>query len=293
MKNKFTDISKVKVDKAWDKLHDRLMDDGLISEDTQEVYTLQNNNQGKGPRFATVGIAASFMLVLVASVLIFRGIHKVDIQRELYVNDNSSSTFVKTLEDGSTIYLSQNSTLSVPKHFGMMRRETKLEGSAFFDVSKSKTRTFIIETKLAKIEVLGTSFNVTENTIAVRSGKVRVWSKESGATITLLAGESVEIVEGKLKPGLVNNIDSLYSGYIRNVHFKDEKLAVVIGVINKNLSKNTQSLSSIELEAGLENRLITASFDDVDALEYARLISAALNLKYDLKSETGKVLIYR
>ena len=51
-------------------------------------------------------------------------------------------TLVKTLEDGSVVYLAQESTLKYPEHFAEDKREVNLQGEAFFDVAKKPERLY-------------------------------------------------------------------------------------------------------------------------------------------------------
>ena len=62
------------------------------------------------------------------------------------------------LPDGSKIWLNQNSTLEYKKNFE--KRIVYLEGEAFFDVAKDKSRPFEIYAGKSKTTVLGTSFNI-------------------------------------------------------------------------------------------------------------------------------------
>jgi transmembrane sensor len=64
------------------------------------------------------------------------------------------------LPDGSMAWLNADSKLTYNENFRGDFREVSLEGEAFFDVVKDKTRPFIIHTKTLDIKVLGTAFNV-------------------------------------------------------------------------------------------------------------------------------------
>lgn len=70
----------------------------------------------------------------------------------------SKSTIV--LPDGSKVWVNADTKLSYDKSFGLQDRIVELEGEAYFDVIKDKTRTFIVRTKMMDIKVLGTAFNV-------------------------------------------------------------------------------------------------------------------------------------
>ena len=58
-------------------------------------------------------------------------------------------------------WLNADSKLTYDENFRGDYREVSLEGEAFFDVVKDKTRPFIIHTKTLDIRVLGTAFNVS------------------------------------------------------------------------------------------------------------------------------------
>ena len=102
------------------------------------------------------------------------------------------------MEDGSIVYLADNSQLSYPEHFQREKREVSLLGNALFDVSGNKERPFLIETEQARIEVLGTSFNIKSSDksafeLAVRRGLVKVTLKKNGEQTLVKAGQTVSL----------------------------------------------------------------------------------------------------
>ena len=64
------------------------------------------------------------------------------------------------LPDGTMAWLNADSKLIYDENFRGDFREVSLEGEAYFDVVKDKTKPFIIHTKAIDIRVLGTAFNV-------------------------------------------------------------------------------------------------------------------------------------
>lgn len=84
------------------------------------------------------------------------------------------------LPDGSKVWLNADSKLKYPVAFSGKIREVFLDGEAFFDVVKNPAQPFVIQTSQARIQVLGTSFDVkaypdskTVETMVV-SGKVKI-----------------------------------------------------------------------------------------------------------------------
>ncbi len=289
-----------RVGRAWERLRGRLEKDALLTDtDGERVPIFRNrkfnhsyfgrlNEYKLRRRFASAGIAASFLVLLVASVFVFKAVFSFKTERVILENSEANSTYVTTLEDGSTVYLAQKTSLSKPKHFGKLRRETKLEGDAFFEIARNFSRPFVIETALAKIEVLGTSFSVNENMVSVKTGKVRVWLKNGGESVTLLAGESAFFEPGRLQTINSVNSDSLFTRYTQKMHFKDEKLSNVVRIINKYSLSNVNKLA---LDSDLNNRLITATFSKESDESYAKLICIALDLKYE--KTDGRIRIFQ
>jgi transmembrane sensor len=64
------------------------------------------------------------------------------------------------LSDGSHVWINSASKLRYPVKFGEISRDVTLEGEAFFDVAKEHGKTFVVNTRDVKVNVMGTAFNV-------------------------------------------------------------------------------------------------------------------------------------
>jgi transmembrane sensor len=84
------------------------------------------------------------------------------------------------LNDGSTVILNSNSSLSFPENFSDSLRQIYLSGEAYFEVAEDKLRPFIVSASDINITVLGTIFNVQaydhseEVKVALATGKVQI-----------------------------------------------------------------------------------------------------------------------
>jgi ferric-dicitrate binding protein FerR (iron transport regulator) len=87
------------------------------------------------------------------------------------------------LPDSTVVWLNAGSKITYNKEFGVLHRNTTLEGEAFFDVKKSKIP-FIIHTNSVQVKVLGTTFNV------------RSYSTEKSTETSLIKGK-VEVIVDK------------------------------------------------------------------------------------------------
>lgn len=105
------------------------------------------------------------------------------------------------LEDGSTIYLNAGSSVTYPVHFAADRRDITLEGEAFFEVAKDKSRPFTVRSGSIATQALGTSFNIHYHpedatvSVALATGKVRIdqhsINKEAHQLATLTPGQQL------------------------------------------------------------------------------------------------------
>lgn len=114
--------------------------------------------------------------------------------------------FALTLSDGSKVWVNANSELSFPSKFSNLERKVKIKGEAYFEVAKDPNRPFIVESNGAKIQVLGTHFNVNSYSKKTKAtlveGKISI-SNNSENKI-LLPGQQAIVSENRLDVGVAN-----------------------------------------------------------------------------------------
>jgi len=258
--------------KAWDKLHARLDSEKLIP--TRTIAAKEN----RIPKL--VRVAAFLLILLGVSAVVYLNVNrKPNIEMVRVNTGNETNTLIKTLNDGSVIYIAKNSLFSFPEEFESESRNVELKGQAFFDITPNPDKPFIIETNEALIQVLGTAFNVkTENgtgfELFVDRGKVKVSLKNDPDHFVLVgAGEKISEFNNNLVKSkhYANATDSWYR---KRMHFKDETLQNIINVLNRNF--NT---TFVVAEKGIGNRKLTVTFRDETVVTMTELICVTLNLK--------------
>lgn len=129
-------------------------------------------------RLSQIAKMAAVVVLLMGLAFTFNFTHSQNKQITMIAAKGERKTL--TLEDGSTVVLNSNSSLTYPESFGKTR-EIKLNGEAYFKVFPNKSKPFVITTHDVNVEVLGTSFNVKsykdhETKVSVVSGKVQITS---------------------------------------------------------------------------------------------------------------------
>jgi len=143
-----------------------------------------------------------------------------------------------TLSDGTRVYLNAETKLEFPTCFRGECRVVKLEGEAYFDVSKDAAHPFIVEMNSLKVRVLGTSFNLRsyddeeQVVTTLVEGKVEVAAGEVSRTITPGMQVIYEKKEGNMN---MREVDvSLYTAWQSGKFiFKNERLENVMTYLAK------------------------------------------------------------
>lgn len=123
---------------------------------------------------------------------------------------------VVTLMDGTKVWLNSNTTLkTLPSPRRTRERRVELDGEAYFEVAREERRPFIVSTKEADVKVLGTKFSVFSYegderfSTSLVEGSVQVSANDGEETVTLKPDEMVEMVDGALVKGAVEEGDWL------------------------------------------------------------------------------------
>ena len=165
----------------------------------------------------------------------------------------------------------------------------KLEGEAFFNVSKDAEKPFIIKTRSTVTKVLGTSFNLKEKnettTINVFTGKV--WFSTKKHDLLLYNGEA-GLFSGKTNSliKLENSNLNSYAWFTKKLIFNDTKLNEVFETLSNtynivfNVSKNV-NVSGIRFAGQFDQQSLDSILD---------ILALTLNLQID-KTEDQKYMV--
>lgn len=261
--------TKSNIDRAWEKLHTRLEEDGLLDTPARKIQFWNTD-------VFQIGACACVIFAVVLFTIDFSE-GKKDAPYTSVANIEKT-TLVTTLEDGSTVYLNEDSQMSCPDHFEKNKRQISINGEAFFDIEKSPGRPFFIDAQSVLVEVVGTAFDIKNRNgdfmLAVKRGEVKVSVKSNEQVVSVKAGEMICLKDNHLEKVQYNDA-AMFNSYFDQMHFKDEKLLDIVNVLNEHYIGD-----KINVATSLENRVLTVTFDRDSLINMAQLICTALNLSY-------------
>ena len=184
------------------------------------------------------------------------------------------------LPDGSKVWLNAETVLRYPVAFHANERRVTLSGEAYFDIVSAAQAPFYIETAGQRIEVLGTTVNLTayENSpiaTTLVSGSVRVTNTVSGRSAVLQPGQQAQLKGDDVQVSLAD-ADAVSAWKDGTFIFHDEELGALMLQLSRwydfevdadalpkkkfagILPRNTQLsriLEVIEAETGLKFRI--------------------------------------
>lgn len=175
------------------------------------------------------------------------------------------------LPDGTSVWLNAASKLVYPVNFhGSKERRIQLDGEAYFEVAKDKTRPFIVKTGKQEVTVLGTHFNINgykdEPIISttLMEGSIKTSNTSSGNSRILSPGQQSTVFsgDGAIDVRNVNteNIISWKNGYFI---FDNQDITSIMKVIGRwyDVNIDYQSINKEEKFGGTFSR--SSDLDDI------------------------------
>jgi ferric-dicitrate binding protein FerR (iron transport regulator) len=277
-------IEKQKVQSAidpgqeWVSLQSKMKPNTTRNE-TPKVIQLNSDIKNRQSIFLTGWkVAAAVVVLMVSSFLLYNYFTKPS---EIVVTANAGN-IEQVLPDGSLVSLHAGSQIIYPEKFSSGTRNIELKGEAYFKVSHDKTKPFIVASGDARVEVLGTEFNVNTNSpagnieVVLTSGKVSVYYREKPTeNALLLPGEKAELLTGQKFIRKENNTDPNYMAWkTRVLVFENEILGRVVQTL-QHVYQSPITLSDQQLG---ECR-VTASFNDQSLESVLQVLTETLDLQ--------------
>jgi transmembrane sensor len=223
-------------------------------------------------------IAASLLIVIMSGFVVNYFLR----DNKDVVYQTTGNTLNVTLPDGSDVILNTYSKLSYASSFGREDRTVTLAGEGFFNIVRNPLKHFIIKAKDAKVQVLGTSFNVRAYDslqaieVVVQSGVVGLSVPRLKTEIKLEAGQKgIYSAQNNRLAGRSNDDPNFISWNTHKITFNETDLRTVVDVLNKTYHANIVLATDVPAVC-----VVTVSFDNQSIDAVLTVLKTTLNLTY-------------
>lgn len=215
---------------------------------------------------------ASIVLILSIGVAII--LNQQPNQNSVLATHSIIST---ALKDGSEITLNLESELTYPERFDADERRVSLVGEAYFKIEKDPDRPFIIEVANSEIQVLGTAFNVSQEStqlkVVVDEGLVKM--THEGQEILLEAGTFgvLNTTMGKLIKQDLGTLSAHTYWRTKKLSFNGHTLREVMAMVEE-----VYQVTAHFENPDLQDCTITVAFENEDIERVLSVIASTLNI---------------
>lgn len=208
--------------------------------------------------------------------------------KELYTNRGVKAKLV--LPDSSVVYLNSDTRISYPDRFDSLSRNVRIEGEAYFKVTKDTMRPMIVTTgKGFAVRVLGTEFNLRAN------------ADDADAQATLYSGK-IDIIREKGGKVVITNVqpnetvtignDNVCSKIVRNepqklMAWREGKLIFDHTPVGEAV-KMLQRWHGVEIEvadASILDFRLTATFEQESIVQILELLKIITYIDYKIEGK--------
>lgn len=253
-------------------------DDFLAQASVQSVPLQQN----KVVKFNIKKWAIAAVLLLSLSVGAYE-LYQIKYNKIEYLTMHNGNGKISEflLSDGTKISLNCNSSITYPKVFIGNHRDVKLEGEAFFEVAKDKSKPFTVLANGIKTTVLGTKFNVSayknlkQIRVALVEGKVEVQTAEGRDKLILKPAEmaTFNIQSGNLTRSIYDT-SSAYAWKNGSIVFENASFEDIAAKL-----KNIYGIQITDHTKGLKWNY-SGQFEKTDYLTIIKSICFAKKINY-------------
>ncbi len=270
--------SGIDLDHEWKAMQDKL-NSAELPDDSQGRVLQLSKKKSRISSSRSIWLAAAAIVILLISTV------------QLYYYFSKPSTITVTaqaqnleqvLPDGTVVSLHAGSQITYPEKFASGARRVDLKGEAYFKVTHNKSKPFIVSSGSARVEVLGTQFNVNTRTsagtmeVVLTSGKVSVYYEANPKENVLLdPGEKAVLRTNQNLISKSVNVDPNYMAWkTRVLVFDNETLSQVVNTL-QNVYQTPVTLT----DPALSGCRVTATFDGQSFESVIEVIKETLDLR--------------
>ncbi len=275
----------IDINHEWEALQSKKEASSAVPDNRVKIIPLHGNNNIKTTFQKIWKVAATVTILLVSSFLLYLYLSKPG----NIILTAQNTNLEQVLPDGSVVTLHAGSQIIYPEKFSSSSRHVELKGEAYFKVAHDKTKPFFVASGDARIEVLGTQFNVNTHNLSgnlevvLTSGKVSVYYKgKPGDNVLLNPGEKAELFSDKQQILKTANADPNYISWKTHMLvFDNESLSQVVNTLQNVYQARIQIV-----DTQLSGCRVTASFNKQSLQSVLQVLKETLELEVKQNGNT-------
>lgn len=271
------------------KLYDAIILDGKVQIEREETKPIVRHLFLRKVVIAISGVAALLAIAAFSTFYFTMQSFRHELANVITVPQGQRTDLM--LSDGTKVCLNANTRFEYPATFKSYdSRKVKIDGEAYFEVSKDVKHPFIVESPHGKVQVLGTKFYIEsyskkdEFITSLIEGVVRVSTVSEVAT--LHRNERGELKNGRFFLTKIDDFD-VYRWREGLYCFKDMPLQEVFEQFEKYY--NVKFI----IRGTLPDIPITGKFRLIDGVDFAlKVLQKGVNFKFKRDIDSNNVYIY-
>lgn len=270
---KMSNDKEIDVDKAWNKLFNRLNDNGLMEKPAPGKRILYNSY--------LLRVAAGLLVLISLSAAAYLIFNRNIVNSRIVVSTEMNQKNLQvTLPDGSIVYLNRNTSIAYNINPGKDERKVTLTGEAFFDITPDPENPFVVDAGKANITVMGTSFNVISSNsgeaveVFVQTGKVILSDNSGNESIELDPG-FIGTMKNNISLKVLNDDPNYLAWNTGKLVYDGQTLETVFNDLKK-----VYNMDIIADDPGILLKTWTSPIDNQPQETIIRLICTSFNLNF-------------
>ncbi|MDE7116387.1 MAG: FecR domain-containing protein [Muribaculaceae bacterium] len=232
------------------------------------------------PLFRLSGIlkyAAVVAAIFLSSVITYI-VTTANAPQETILTTAKGSTGEFTLPDGTMVKLNSDTRLAYDAATFMTsdKRRVKVDGEAFFEVTKDAGHPFVVTMTEMEVEVLGTSFDVrnypfcTNEEVVLLSGKVRIDSKDMEEPVTMMPDQRMVLDRHTGKYSIEQTSAANYCRWIEpKLKLENEPLGNILVTLGRKYCLDIDIADNVDVDRRVSLTIGNDDLDDVlEVLSY-------------------------
>ena len=244
----------------------------LILDDGESYELSQNNNFNISSGVTQISNEASKI-----SYRKEKSTNKISSSEEIYhtLEIPRGGEYFIELSDGTKIWINSDSKLRYPVEFMGQSRKIELIGEAYFEVAHNSDKPFIVTSGTQRVEVLGTSFNISSYEIddfiltTLVEGQVKVENSLNEQKSTHLKSNQQSILDKKT--GLIESkevkVDEYVAWQTGWFRFNDKSISQIMVALAR-----WYDLEVVFENENISNKHFSGGFKRYDSFDQARKI---------------------